>query len=478
MKPNILLITTDQQRGDCFGFEGRRIKTPHFDTLAREGSRFSTCITPSLVCMPSRSSILTGLLPLTHGVRDNGIDLPGAMAEAGFAAQLTRAGYRTHFAGKAHFSTHNTFDKRSTGRPENTVDSADFGPDWTGPHMGFETFESIINSHDLFNLLEPPRGLHYKAWFHADGRGREKLALHKALSPTKDKATVPFHSLLPPDWHTSSWIGDRTIAFLRERGSRPFCLWASFPDPHYPFDAPRPWSQLHHPDDVDLPLNRTLDLDRRPEWHRRWMETRCDSIVEIEDYDLPLITDPARQERYLREMVANYYGMISLADHNVGRILIALDDLGLAEETLVIVTADHGDFLGDHGLVLKGPCAYEGLLRVGLIARGPGVPAGRVIEEPVSTMDLAATVLDYAGVAPDRPMHARSLRRLMEGAEESRDFAYQEWNVVPWDGTPELQLRTVRCKRHKLSLELASGEGELYDLEEDPHEMDNLFGDP
>ena len=208
------------------------------------------------------------------------------------------------------------------------------------------------------------------------------------------------------------------------------------------------------------------------------METRCDSIVEIEDYDLPLITDPARQERYLREMVANYYGMISLADHNVGRILIALDDLGLAEETLVIVTADHGDFLGDHGLVLKGPCAYEGLLRVGLIARGPGVPAGRVIEEPVSTMDLAATVLDYAGVAPDRPMHARSLRRLMEGAEESRDFAYQEWNVVPWDGTPELQLRTVRCKRHKLSLELASGEGELYDLEEDPHEMDNLFGDP
>ena len=128
-RPNILLITSDQQRGDCFGFEGRKISTPHLDELARDGTRFSACITPNAVCQPARASILTGQLPLTHGAHDNGIDLDERIGESGFAGALAAAGYATAFIGKAHFSTYHTFEP--TGRPECVVSSAGFGPTGT-----------------------------------------------------------------------------------------------------------------------------------------------------------------------------------------------------------------------------------------------------------------------------------------------------------------------------------------------------------
>src|SRR5690606_4920439 len=129
-KPNILIITSDQQRGDCYGFEGRRVRTPHLDELAGDGTRFSACITPNVVCQPSRASILTGLLPRTHGVCDNGIDLDPVLGERGFAAALARAGYATGFIGKAHFATMHTF--APSGTPECRYSMDRYGADWFG----------------------------------------------------------------------------------------------------------------------------------------------------------------------------------------------------------------------------------------------------------------------------------------------------------------------------------------------------------
>lgn len=171
--------------------------------------------------------------------------------------------------------------------------------------------------------------------------------------------------------------------------------------------------------------------------------------------------------------------MISLIDHNVGRLLIALAELGLEEETLVVFTSDHGDWLGDHGLLLKGPMAYEGLLRVGLILRGPGVPAGRVVADPVSTLDLAPSFLDVAGAAPGGTLHGGSLRPLWEGRPGAgREVALSEWELLPARTGVALSLRVARGRRWKLTLELRSGAGELYDLLADPHELHNRFGDP
>jgi arylsulfatase A-like enzyme len=179
-------------------------------------------------------------------------------------------------------------------------------------------------------------------------------------------------------------------------------------------------------------------------------------------------------DQQLRELIANYYGMISLIDHNVGRILLQLEALGLSENTLVVYSTDHGDWLGDHGLILKGPMAYEGLLRVGLLVQGPGVPRGKIVDDPVSTLDLPATFADFAGVSFSAA-HSRSLKPMIQD-KATRDFAYSEWDLRASRSGVDLDLRTVRTKRHKLTLDLRSGAGELYDLYDDPHEMNNLFG--
>jgi arylsulfatase A-like enzyme len=474
--PNILLVTSDQQRGDCFGFEGRRVKTPALDRMAAEGTRFSACITPNVVCQPARASILTGLLPRTHGAWDNGIELDERIGEDGFAGTFARAGWKTGFIGKAHFSTVHTF--RPTGRPECRRSSAAFGPDWYGPYMGFEHVELVLTGHNSFLPQVPPEGHHYERWYHEGGRGEQLNRLYATRLPPDVGAAQTHNSALPVEVHNSTWVADRTIAFLeRNRGER-FAAWVSFPDPHHPFDAPDPWCFLHPPEEVDLPAQRTLDLDRRPWWHRAALEgTPALADPALRAFRQKQSRVPPQTDLQLRHLIANYYGMIALIDHNVGRILGALERLGLAEDTLVVFTSDHGEWLGDHGLILKGPMHYEGLLRVGCVVRGPGVPAGKVVADPVSTLDLAATFHDLAGVAPSRNLHARSLRPLIEG-EASRDFAYNEWDLHPARCGVALRLRTVRTQRHKLTLEETSGAGELYDLADDPAEMENRFGDP
>jgi arylsulfatase A-like enzyme len=291
-------------------------------------------------------------------------------------------------------------------------------------------------------------------------------------------APQTFHSALPAAWHNSAWIGDRTIDYLREHRNQPFCLWASFPDPHHPFDCPEPWSRLHHPDEVDLPRHRVTDYDRRPWWHRASMESKPMGNAEVQAVRQNFSRMPTQSDEALRRIIANYYGMISLVDHQVGRIMKALSEYGLDQDTIVIFTSDHGEWLGDHGLMLKGPMPYEGLLRVAMVASGPGIAAGRKVEDPVSTLDLAATFCDYACASALGPQHGRSLRPLLEGGDATREFALSEWDVAASRCGVELKLRTVRTRDWKLTVELGSGAGEMYCLAEDPDEMDNLFGDP
>ena len=472
--PNILLITSDQHRGDSYGFENSIIYTPHLDQLAKSGTRFSACITPNLVCQPARASMLTGLLPLTHGVVDNGIDLPPAVGEQGFAGQLGRAGYRTGFIGKAHFSTLHTF--APTGSPECKVSSANYPADWCGPYMGFEHVELVVEGHNNWLPMKPPQGQHYERWFYADGLGDRKNALYRERRPPLTDAVQTWNSALPVAWHNSTWVGDQAIRWLDRHADQPFCMWASFPDPHHPFDAPEPWSRLHHPDEIRLPHHRELDLERRPWWHKASHNRPPGPGAEkiLGNY----LQYPPQSDDQLRAIMANYYGMISLIDHNVGRILASLEALGVADNTYVVFTSDHGEWLGDHGLLFKGPMAYEGLLRVGLIVRGPQVPPNKVVDEPVSTLDLAPTFSDWAGVPSAVLQHGSSLRPLIETAQASRDFALSEWDLGPARIGVPLRLRTVRTKTHKLSLEIDSGAGELYCLSDDPQEMENRFDDP
>ncbi len=475
--PNILLISADQLRADCLGIEGRRIKTPHLDQFARDSTRFSNCITPCVVCQPARASILTGQLCRTHGVHDNGIDLRPETGLKGFAGSMATAGYETAFFGKAHFATYHTF--QPTGTPECIVSSADYPDTWNGPYMGFSHVELMLVGHNWFLPERPPRGQHYERWFFADGRGDEKNALYRENAGDTKDAAQTWHSRLPVAWHNSTWTADRTIEWLRHgRDGGPFCAWVSFPDPHHPFDAPEPWSHLHDPSEVDLPDNRTLSFESKPWWHEAVLTSEPHGPKKSAEIRKSYSRIPTQTDDQLREIIANTYGQIALIDHNVGRILIALDEAGLRRNTIVVFISDHGDWLGDHGLILKGPMHYEGLLRVPMMLRGPGIPSDTVNHQPVSTMDLASTFLDYGGAEAQLAQHGASLRPLIEDTNVTRDFALNEWELLPTRTGVGLNLRTVRTRTEKLTVDLNSGAGELYDLERDPGECVNLFDLP
>jgi arylsulfatase A-like enzyme len=236
---------------------------------------------------------------------------------------------------------------------------------------------------------------------------------------------------------------------------------------------------MYDPNDMVLPAHRVRDLERRPWWHKASLENKPQlSDPEMLKFRAEGSRVPDQSDAQLAEMTANYYGMISLIDHNVGRILTALDDLGIAEDTLVVYTTDHGEMLGHHGLYLKGPTPYEDLLRVTLVARGPGVAKDAVVAEPVSTLDLAATFYDAAGMSAPQELQSRSLAKLLRGDRGTRDVVWSEWHVHPSRCGVPLKLRTARTKTHKCTFELETGAGELYDLTNDPGEMRNLFDDP
>ncbi|BDD91980.1 sulfatase [Pandoraea sp. NE5] len=415
---------------------------------------------------------------MTHGVSDNGIDLPAEAAALGFAEQLSNSGYHTSFIGKAHFSSYSTF--KPTGSPECIESSADYPDDWNGPYMGFKHVELMLIGHNYFLPETPPRGLHYERWYHRDGAGELRNAQYLERLPPQVTAPQTFNSGLPLEWHNSTWVGDRTIEYLRSKSAsdeQPFCAWVSFPDPHHPFDAPLPFSRLHHPDDVDLPPHRQRDFENRPWWHRASVESTPQAPEHIRRIREEYSRIGEVSDQQLRELIANYYGMISLVDDNVGRILDTLQQQGLADNTIVVFTSDHGEWLGDHGLVLKGPMMYDGVLRVGLIMRGPGIPTGNVIASPVSTIDLGATFLDYAGAPYVPHTHGRSLRPLIDGSA-SRQFALNEWDLRAGRCGVALNLRTVRTGRYRMTVERNSGAGELYDFQEDPFEQVNLFDNP
>lgn len=478
-RTNILLITSDQQRADCFGFVNRHIRTPHIDRLARHGTHFSACITPNLVCQPSRASILTGLLPLTHGVWDNGVDLDPRIGEQGFAGTLARAGYQTAFIGKAHFSTKATFTP--TGTPECRSSGEKFGSRWHGPYMGFQHVELAVLGHfENPCPLERPLVGHYERWLYTRAPEDEVERLYRRSLAALSGAAQTWHSALPAAWHSSEWIGNRATEWLRHRATaQPFCMWVSFPDPHQPFDCPVPWAFLYDPKDIPLPVHRVRDLERRPWWHRASLAgTPQLGDAALLNVRAKMSRIPDQNDAQLAAMTANYYGMISLIDHNVGRIMATLADLGLDEETLVVFTTDHGEMLGNHGMYLKGPWPYEDLLRVGMVIAGPGVAAGATVNQPVSTLDLAPTFYEYVGAPAPCELQGASLKSLLAGTDGGREVAYSEWHVHPSRCGVALKLRTVRTRRHKCTIELDSGAGELYDLLEDPEEMRDLFDDP
>jgi arylsulfatase A-like enzyme len=474
---NVLLVTSDQHKATTIGAYGDPLgATPALDRLAAAGTRFDRCRTQNPFCQPARATILTGQYPSTHGVIRNGIDLPNEAARESVATLLGDAGFSTALLGKAHFASY--YPDFPSGSPEAVVESARVPPEWTGPYFGFQHVELVTDVHNIrlapdmgrwnWGFGPPPFGLHYARHLFRDGRerGTERLRLMQpeAAGATWDH-TQTWKNRLPEEDHHTTWTADRAIAWL-DRVREPFFGWVSFADPHHPFDPPAPWSDRYDPADMRqvLPAAHPGELDGKPPFHRVWSQGFRGTPLEWANPGWALMSEDERCG-----ILAAYYGMVSQIDHAVGRILAALDARGVADRTLVVFTADHGDYLGDHQLMLKGPIHYEALVRVPLIVRGPGIPAGAVVDDPVGTIDLVPTVLKSCGAPVPAWVQGR---QLLDGP---REWALTEDDIL----RGSMAFRTLTTRRHRLTRSMHDADGgELYDLANDPGEVENRWNDP
>jgi arylsulfatase len=459
-RPNVLMILTDQQRWDGLGASGNRaIRTPNMDRLAAEGVRCSDYFVSYPFCMPSRSSYLTGRYPHAHGCWDNGVVLPPDTVTLG--DRFAERGYHTGLIGKGHLSTHQS---AGTADSYSAMDQPGFA-EWHGPYYGFQEVW-LTAGHNR------PTG-HYGLWLRE--HHPDSLALFEPEAATRPSTGAPmsWKSALPAEHHASTWIGDRTIDFLNQHHEQPFFLQVSFPDPHLPFCPPAPYDEMYPLDGVPMPLRRMGELDDKPPHFNAFREGRINGFGGQASPDLTGVTDDQ-----IREIIAHTYGMISLIDDNLGRIFARMDELGLFENTIVLLTTDHGELLGDHWLVGKGPFHYDSLIKVPLLWRFPDRrAAGRVASGMMSNVDVAPTILDAVGL-PDLPdQQGHSMLPMLTGDDDSvaRERVLVEFD---WRFVPGLRAKTIRTRHYKLTAYANEPYGELYDLEDDPGEFVNRWDDP
>jgi uncharacterized sulfatase len=468
---NVLLITSDQQHWRSMGCYDRRFRTPNLDRMAAEGLRADRAYCPNPTCTPSRASIITGLMPSQHGAYSLGTHLDPAVPTIG--ERLHAAGMRTALVGKAHFQGTTTHPRWPSVESYPLLQDLDYWRRFRGPWYGFDEVELLRNHTD-----EPHVGQHYGIWLEERCPGWRR---YFQPPEARGRGSHRAHRWdLPEELHYNRWIEERTIARLETcaRAGERFFTWASFPDPHPSYLTSGRWADLYRPEDMAIP---PVDPDEHRHWPPYLAKTReeqpsYDEFREPEGNALHRCHSHRVDPAVLRRNLATYHGMMAFVDDCVGGILRALDRLGLAEDTLVVFSTDHGHFLGEHGLTHKGPFHFEDLVRVPFLVRQPGaVPAGTVSDALVSLVDLAPTMLSALGLEADRRMSGVDQWEVWTGRRPSvRDHVLVENRHQPH----ALHLDTYVDARWKLTVQRGHEWGELYDLAGDPGETRNRWDDP
>ncbi|HLX89369.1 MAG TPA: sulfatase-like hydrolase/transferase [Acidimicrobiales bacterium] len=475
MGRKILFVTTDQQRYDSLGCNGGAVaRTPVLDRLAAEGVNYRRAMNQNVVCMPARSTMLTGQYVRTHGVFANGVPLP---AEApSIAEYLHEHGYRTALLGKAHFEPAMDLEGRW---PENRLARDDS----TGPHRGFEHLELAMHG--------PIPLWHYGKWL-MEQPGHHERGFYQLFKGGKlngepggdTGAPQVAHNPVPRELYHTDWTAERAVSWLDTLADDGdwFC-WVSFPDPHHPWDPPA--SEMHRVDwrDLDLPEGHPGGVDAcravlegKP---RHWLAYYEGWHSNLEGGP-PDFVPATMTDDQVREVNALTHIENELIDEAVGRILACIERRGWERDTDVVFTTDHGELQGDFGLLFKGPYHCDALMRLPMIWR-PAPSAGvepAVIEEPVGQLDLAPTFAAIAGLpVPDWAQGAP----LPTAPGSGRTQVLTEWDSQ--FSSEDLHLRSLYCDGWLVTAYEPGGgydgtEGELYDLGDDPHQWHNLWDDP
>ena len=444
MKPsNILFLMTDQHRADTLGAYGNELAaTPVLDELARTGTRFDRWYTPTAICTPARASLLTGQAPFRHRVLANHERNVGYLEDLEddaftFVEALREKGYNTGLVGKWH-----------AGTEKKAADFGFDGPDLPGWHNPVENEDYLgyLREHDLppYEISDRIRGT-----LPNGGPGNLLAArLHQPVEATFEH-----------------YLATRTIELLEryaadaDRDGTPFFLELNFFGPHLPYIVPNEYFDLFDPEQIALPKSIAETFEGKPPVQRNYSAHWTFDTMPIE---------------VTRKLIAVYWGYVALIDEQIGRVMDALERLGLVNDTAVFFTCDHGEFTGSHRLHDKGPAMYEDIYRTPGILRIPGGPEGQVRTEFVSLLDSTATILELAGIDPAPAVDSRSLVPLVAG----EDVEWDEDIVCEFHGHhfPYPQ-RMLRNDRYKLVVNPDSV-NELYDLHLDPDELLNVYEHP
>jgi arylsulfatase A-like enzyme len=489
-RPNFLFFIADQLRADHLGCYGNRVvQTPNIDALAAAGWAADRFFVSSAICMPNRATLMTGRMPSLHGVRHNGIPL--SLRATNFVEQLRQNGYRTALVGKSHLQ--NMTGRAPVWPPEGAerlgVEAAEGGgrydqewqPHWQDrpdhdldlPYYGFDTVHLTVgHGDDLYG--------HYRRWLMAREPSAGELIGRRNAAPTPDitlsQIGQAWRTRMLPELHPTGYCAQMSEAVLAEAAptSQPFFLMCSFADPHHPFTPPGRYWDMYRPEEMILP--RSFEAAANPPLHVAHLRAVRDAGRAAKRSPAVFACDA----REAREALALNYGLISFIDDAVGQVVARLEALGLADNTIIVFTTDHGDFMGDHQLLLKGAIHYRGLIQAPFIWRDPAGARGRSTALS-GTIDIAPTILARAGVARFNGMQGYDLGPLMAGRDTGlRDaIVIEEESQRPMAGLPgRVRMRSLITARHRLSLYDGVDWGELYDLDGDPNELVNRWDDP
>jgi len=472
-RPNILLISSDQQHHSTLGAVNDRIRTPALDRLCEEGTRFERTYCPNPTCTPTRCSIITGMYPSQHGAWSLGTKLYEDVPVVG---DIFRAnGYFTALIGKAHFQPLGSAAGMESLEAQPTLRDLDFWRNFHGPWYGFEHVEV-----GRMHACESHVGQHYAIWM--EDNGFKNWADYFDAWPRDREAErrrrSNRHWDLPAEYHYTTWTGERTIAAIERanKEDRPFLIWSSYHDPHPPYMVPEPWASMYDPADM-IPGRLTPGEHEKNPIHFRMTQEENPKFREMffEDQNIHGGRSHLHDPEDMKKNMAVYYGMVSFMDQQIGRTLEALERLGIADDTIVVFTTDHGHFLGQHGLIAKAIHMYEDLLRLPFIVRWPGqVPAGQVSHALQNLVDLPSTFLSAAGMGVPGVMTGVNQLPTWTGGE-----AVRTWSVTENRHTrTKMHMRSYVNDRYKITVYRNGEDGELFDLQEDPGEVNNLWRDP
>lgn len=467
---SFLFIITDQQRSSHLSCMGNPVlKTPNIDKITNEGGvRFTNYFCANPICMPNRASFFTGVYPSEHKTRSNGINLnPELPTITGILSSL---GYHTCNVGKLHFQhmapTFNRYRKFEKSL-EAIFDwlHGDIKLPFPTPYYGFEEVHLATGHGDLM-------GGHYSEWLKEQGYDMDDYRSNPA------RVNNFYHETkLPEELYSTTYIAEQTVEYLErtangENGSKPFFLHCSFPDPHQPVCPPGKYKDMYKPEDINLPSNfndgqKLLEHEFLGKYIKLGFEPVLPSLV---------------SEERAKKFTAMTYGSITMIDDGVGKILNYLEESGLAENTMVIFTSDHGDYCGDHGLIIKGPAHYRSVINPPLLWKVPGLTKSSVTDSLVSTVDLTKTILTLLGVeAKNHPEMCQGYditsilkdpnnkvreQLLIEHDEELTQISRKE----------SFRLRTLVTEKHRLTIYDGYEKGDIFDYESDPDEINNLWG--